>query len=437
MIQGIQPLSQDKVNNQIPRDINQEQPPEAETADAYDWLKVARPAQLPPDGAWKAWLIMAGRGFGKTRTGAETIRQWVKENRYRRIALIADTETEARHIMVEGDSGLLTLHPPEERPKYEPSKRRLTWPNGAVATIFTAENYEQLRGAQFDCVWIDELAKFRRAMEMWDQMSFGLRIGPNPRIVITTTPRPNDIIHMLLEGEGDWVTITHGTTFDNAINLSPSFIEHVQKRYEGTSMGEQELYGKVLSDVEGALWHHKMVEDLKVKDIPPLKRVVVAVDPATTSSASSHETGIVVAGVCDQGNTYVLQDLSGKFTPNQWANRAIGAYYHFKADRLVAEVNQGGDMVKTIIQGLDPRVSYKNVQAQRDKMLRAEPVLALYEQRRVFHTRFGLEALEEQMCTYVPSQTKKSPDRLDALVWAVTELVLSGAPQAPPRAWVI
>jgi phage terminase large subunit-like protein len=379
---------------------------------------------------------MAGRGFGKTRTGAETIRQWVKENRYRRIALIADTETEARHIMVEGDSGLLTVHSSEEQPKYEPSKRRLTWTNGAIATLFTAENYEQLRGAQFDCVWIDELAKFRYAMEMWDQMNFGLRIGQDPRIIVTTTPRPNDIIHMLLEGEGDWVTITRGTTFDNAANLSPSFITHIKKRYEGTSLGDQELHGHVLSDVEGALWQHKTVESLKVREIPLLKRVVVAVDPATTSSASSSETGIIVAGVCNQGHAYILQDLSGKYTPTQWANRAIGAYYNFKADRLIAEINQGGDMVKSIIHSLDPRVSYKNVHACRHKVLRAEPVLALYEQRKIFHARFGLEALEEQMCTYVPS-SKKSPDRLDALVWAVTELLLTGPPQGPPRAWVV
>lgn len=401
----------------------------------YDWLQVARPEQLPPQGDWRVWLIMAGRGYGKTRTGAETIRQWVQENRYRRIAIIANTELEARRFMVEGPTGLLAVHAPDEMPLYESSKRQLTWKNGAVASIFTASNYQRLRGAQFDCVWIDELAKFKNAMEMWEQMSFCLRLGENPRTIVTTTPRPNAIMHMLLEGEDDWVTVTRGTTFDNADNLSPHFIDHIKRQYEGTSLGEQELYGQVLSDVEGALWTHKQVESHKISSVPDLKRVVVAVDPATTSSQSSDETGIIVAGVSEQGDAYILKDLSGKYTPNQWAKKVLGAYEEYKADRIVAEVNQGGDMVENILRTLEPTVSFKKVHATRNKTLRAEPVLALYERQRVFHARQGLEKLEKQMCTYVPGQDKQSPDRLDALVWALTELLLTGPPQAPPRVW--
>lgn len=405
-------------------------------AEKYEWHRWARPNQLPPPGNWHVWLIMAGRGFGKTRTAAETIRHWVGEKRFSRIALIADTESEARDIMVEGESGLLAVHPCDQRPLYEPSKRRITWSNGAVATLFSAENYEQLRGAQFDCVWIDELAKFRYGVEVWDQMSFGLRLGPNPRILVTTTPRPTQIIHNLMQGEGNWVHVTRGTTFENADNLSPAFINHIKNQYEGTHLGEQELYGQLLTEVEGALWRHDLIESIKVTKIPPLKRIVVAVDPATTSNQSSDETGIIVAGVGEDDYAYILQDLSGKYTPNQWAKRAIETYHLHKADRVVAEVNQGGDMVKSIIHTLDPRISFKAVQATRGKVLRAEPVLALYEQRRVFHKRNGLEKLAEQMCSYVPSQNKPSPDRLDALVWAITELMLTGKSQSPPRIWV-
>jgi phage terminase large subunit-like protein len=409
---------------------------EADPLPQYDWLKVARPAQLPPDGDWKVWLIMAGRGFGKTRTGAETIRQWVMEGRYRRIALIADTATEARNIMIEGDSGLLAVHSPDEMPKYEPSKRRVTWPNGAVATVFTAENSEQLRGAQFECAWIDEFAKFRCALELWQQMNFCLRVGPDPRAIVTTTPRRISMMHQLLEAEGDWVTVTRGTTFDNAANLSPHFIKHVQQLYKGTSLGRQELYGEMLPDVEGALWNYKMIEEAKVRTVPELRRVVVAVDPAATSTKSSDETGIIVAGICALGNAYILKDLSGKYTPNAWAKQAVAAYHAHNADRIVAEGNQGGDMVQTIIHKDHPTIPYTKVTATRDKVLRAEPVLALYEQRRVFHVQTGLEKLEEQMCTYVPLESKKSPDRLDAMVWAITELLLSKPPSNIPRVWI-
>jgi predicted phage terminase large subunit-like protein len=406
-------------------------------AKQYNWPQIARPSQQVPAGHWRVWLIMAGRGFGKTRTGAETIRHWIKTGTAKRIALIGASESEVRDVMIEGVSGLLQIHPDHERPHFEPSKRRLTWPNGAVATIFSAENTEQLRGPQFDCAWVDELAKFRKAQTIWDQLNFALRLGPQPRIIVTTTPKPIPLIKELLEeAQQHKVIVTRGTTFENRANLSSSFMDHLKKKYMGTTLGQQEIEGALLESIEGALWTPALLSrtQLSIQKVPDLTRIVVAVDPAVTSHHASDETGIIVAGIDQDRKAYILQDYSHKYTPAQWAHKAIAAYYQHKADAIVAEVNQGGDLVESIIRSIDPNVAFRGVHATRGKALRAEPVMALYEQGRVKHvTTAGLTLLEEQMCTYVPGITPKSPDRLDALVWAVTELLLLNTPIPQPR----
>jgi predicted phage terminase large subunit-like protein len=341
--------------------------------------------------------------------------------------------------MIEGISGLLNVHPDHERPLFEPSKRRLTWPCGAVATLFSAQNYEQLRGPQFDCAWIDELCKFRSMTEVWDQLNFSLRLGQHPRILITTTPRPCPLLSQLMQGEGSWVHVTRGSTFDNSANLAPHFLEEIKRRYGGTRLGEQELYGHILADLEGTLWTHTLIARAQVHQLPDLRRVVVAIDPAVTSHGGSDETGLVVAGICFQGNIYVLKDGSGKYKPFEWAQKALTLYKQHQADRMVAEVNQGGDLVTTMLHSLDNSLPVKTVHASRGKVARAEPVLSLYEQGRVFHhVQGGLETLEDQLCTFQPSQSSKSPDRLDALVWAITELALSAERDPlPQRLWYL
>lgn len=399
----------------------------------FDWNSQARLKQKVPPGNWRVWMIMAGRGFGKTRTGAETIRRWVLEKRYTRIGLVGNSESEARDIMVEGVSGLLNIHHPNEQPNYEPSKRRITWKNGATATLLSAENVEQFRGPQFDAIWIDEFAKFRNAREVWDQANFCLRLGENPRMVITTTPRATEMIRTIIEAHRDWAFVTRGSTFDNGDNLSKDFLEQITRRYEGTKVGEQELYGRVLSQLEGALWSHEMIRRSLVQVHPPLRRIVIAVDPAATSHAKSDETGIIVAGICDKNEVYILKDLSGKYTPNQWAQKAVEAYTSYQANVIVAEVNQGGDLVTNVIRTCNPSVRVKTVHATQGKAIRAEPVVALYEQGRVKHLP-GLEVLETQLSEYVPGESSKSPDRMDALVWGVTELAIT-PPPTPYRIW--
>lgn len=404
----------------------------------YLWEKIARPNQLIPSGNWRTWLIMAGRGFGKTRTGAETIRQWVKQGIYKRIALIANTESEGRDVMIEGVSGLLDVHPKNERPIFEPSKRRLTWPNGAIATLFSAENTEQLRGPQFDCAWIDELAKFRTMEEVWDQLNFGLRLGPQPRVLITTTPRPSKLIKKLLDSPKEWLHITQGSTFDNAQNLSPKYLEEMKNRYEGSKLGAQELHGKILSHMEGALWTYTLIDSCKIDTVPQLQRVIVAIDPAVTSHGDSDETGIVVAGLDSNQKAFVLADLSGRYKPSTWAQKALEAFHFYQADTIVAEVNQGGDLVASMISTLDASIPFKAVHATRGKAVRAEPVASLYEQGRIFHHRFGkLEVLEDQMCSFIPASSKKSPDRMDALVWAITELCIKPQPNLQNHFWTV
>jgi phage terminase large subunit-like protein len=391
----------------------------------YDWAFWARRNQLPPHGDWFIWLVLAGRGFGKTRTGAEWVRAQVEARQVNRIALVARTASDVRDVLVEGESGILAISPPWFRPRYEPTKRRLTWPNGAVATTYSAEQPEELRGPQHDAAWCDELAAWRYP-EAWDMLMFGLRLGERPRCVVTTTPKPIKLVRGLLQRSD--VAVTRGSTYENRVNLAPPFLSQIVKRYEGTRLGRQEIAAELLDDIPGALWTRDVVERARVCEIPALRRVVVAIDPAASVSDGADETGIIAAGLGEDGHGYVLDDLSGRYAPPEWARRALALYHARHADRIVAEVNNGGDMVETVIRTLDPSASFKAVRATRGKATRAEPVAALYEQARVHHLG-AFPALEDQLCAFASDFDRGregySPDRLDALIWALTELMVA------------
>lgn len=394
----------------------------------YEWPYRARRGQLPPPGDWRVWLLLAGRGFGKTRTGAEFVRARIGAGSARRVALVAPTAADARDVMVEGESGLLAIAPPWDRPLYEPSKRRLTWPNGAIATLFSADEPERLRGPQHDLAWCDELAAWRYP-EAWDMLMFGLRLGSDPRAVVTTTPRPTKLIRSLLADPK--VVPTHGRTAENRAHLAPAFLEQIVKRYEGTRLGRQELDAEILEDMPGALWQRGTIEAARMSAVPELARVVVAIDPAASSNEHADETGIVVAGRDGSGHGYVLADASGRYAPAEWARAAITAYGAHAADRIVAEINNGGEMVEATLRMIDPNVPFRAVRAARGKAARAEPVAALYEQGRVHHVG-AFPQLEDQMCAFAPGGQGRferhrvgySPDRVDALVWALTELLV-------------
>ena len=383
-----------------------------------DWRFWARPDQIAPEGDWRVWLILAGRGFGKTRCGAEWVHEQIRQGR-ERIALVGETKADVRDVMVEGESGILATAG-RNRPLYEPSKRRLTWPNGAIGVCYSGDEPDQLRGPQHDAAWLDELAKYRCAEETWSNLDLGLRLGESPQAVITTTPRPVQIMRELVADE--LVTVTRGSTYDNLQNLAESFAKRIVERYEGTRLGRQELHAEILDDVVGALWSREMIDAHRLRETPPhFERIVVGVDPAVTSGEDADETGILVAGMI--GNRgYIVEDLSGQYTPQEWAIQAIKAYYKYNADRIVAEVNQGGDMVEHTIRTVDRNVSYKAVRAARGKILRAEPIAALYEQGRIHHCG-TFAALEDQLCMYT-HESRDSPDRLDALVWALTDLMI-------------
>lgn len=390
------------------------------------WRVKARPEQLPPDGDWAVWLILAGRGFGKTRTGAEWVSELAQSGTISRIALVAPTAADARDTMIEGESGVLAIAPNHNRPIYEPSKRRLTWPNGVIATSFSAEEPERLRGPQHGAVWADELGAWDNAQAVWDQVQFGLRLGQSPRACVTTTPKPIKLLRDLMAREGKDVVVTRGRTRDNAANLAPGFVTAIENRYGGTRLGRQELDGEYLADVPGALWQRDWIDADRVTVAPELRRIVVAVDPAVTNSENSDETGIVVAGLGKDGHAYVLSDLTGRYGPLDWAKKAVAAYRHHQADRIVAEVNNGGALVEATIRMADPHASYKEVRASRGKAVRAEPISALYEQHKVHHVG-PLSKLEDQMCSFTSdfdrARAGYSPDRVDALVWALTELI--------------
>jgi phage terminase large subunit-like protein len=383
---------------------------------AWAWEAWARPEQLPPTGDWSIWLVKAGRGFGKTRMGSEWVRSVATPGA--RIALVGATAADVRDVIIEGESGILRVCPPDERPLYEPSKRRLTWPNGAIATAYSAEEPDRLRGPQHSMAYCDEVAAWAHP-EAWDMMLMGLRLGDRPRVVATTTPRTVPLMRTIQASPG--LVVTRGRTLDNAANLAPSFLTGLMARYEGTRLGRQELEGEDLDDNPDALWSREVIDACRLREAPDLVRVVVAIDPAVTSNADSDETGIVVAGLGADGRGYVLADRSGRFKPDAWARRAVEAYHEFKADRIVAEGNQGGEMVAHVLGTVEAGLPLRIVHATRGKATRAEPIAALYEQGRVSHVG-GLPQLEDQLCTWTPGGS--SPDRLDALVWALTELML-------------
>lgn len=408
-----------------------------------DWELWARDDQLPPAAApdgrpWTTWLVLGGRGAGKTRAGAEWVRGLAlgrppfADRPVGRIALVAETMTDVREVMVEGISGLLAIHGDDGRPQWEPSRRRLAWPNGAVAQGFSAEDPESLRGPQFGAAWCDELGKWKRADAAFDMLQFGLRLGDHPRQMITTTPRPTALLKRLVADPS--TAVTRASTAENAFHLAPGFLSRVLGRYGGTRLGRQELDGEIIEDRADALWSRGALETLREEAAPALARIVVAVDPPASSRAGADACGLVAAGVDGAGVVHVLADETEQgLRPAQWAAKAVALYKRFSADAVVAEVNQGGEMVRAVLAEVDPAVPVIQVRATRGKYLRAEPVAALYEQRRVRHAD-AFPALEDEMCDFGPDglTSGRSPDRLDALVWAVTALAL-GPREAAPR----
>ncbi|WP_439525781.1 DNA-packaging protein [Roseovarius mucosus] len=402
----------------------------------------ALPHQLPPSGDWRTWVIMGGRGAGKTRAGAEWVRSEVEgarpmdTGRCKRIALVGETIDQVREVMIFGESGILACSPPDRRPEWQATRKRLIWPNGAVAQAFSAHDPEGLRGPQFDGAWVDELAKWKRARETWDMLQFGLRLGEAPRVCVTTTPRNVGVLKDILATPS---TVTSSApTEANRAHLAESFLDEVRARYAGTRLGRQELDGLLIDEAEDALWSPAMLEAARVDTLPEFDRVVVAVDPPVSGHAASDECGIIVVGAITRGpvqdwRAYVLADASvSAASPARWARAVIRARELWGAERVVAEVNQGGDLVEQVIRQVDPLVPLRKVHASRGKVARAEPVAALYEQGRVHHAR-GLGTLEDQMCAMTARgyEGRGSPDRVDALVWALTDLIVE-----PASKWV-
>ncbi len=396
------------------------------TAGLYtDWLTQARAKQLTPQGDWNIWLILAGRGWGKTRTGATDSLLYALRNPESQVAIVTPTFGDLRRVAFEGPSGILKMLPKDALLRgrgqgYNASASEIRLYNGSKIMGFSASEPDRLRGPQFHRAWCDELAAWRYP-ETFDQLMFGLRLGHKPQCIITTTPKPTPIIRTLM-GRDDCI-ITTGSTFENSDNLAASTLTMLKAKYEGTTLGRQELYAEVIDAMEGALWTPRLIEDkrLRVLEENKITNVLVALDPAVTSGDNSDETGIVVVGKDANNEYYVLEDKSGKYKPDQWGTVAIDLYYQWDADRIVAEVNNGGDLVKGLIRTLDPEARYKSVHATRGKMVRAEPVAALYEQGRVHHVGVFPE-LETQMCTYTGDRPNPSPDRLDALVWGLSEI---------------
>lgn len=399
----------------------------------YWWDAWARGEQLAPDGDWYCWLILAGRGWGKTRAGAEFVRRRVESGKFGRIALIGETAADVRDVMIEGESGLLAISPPWFYPTYEPSRRRLTWPNGAIATTYSGEEPDQLRGPQHDTAWADELAKWRYGQEAWDNLEMGLRLGPCPQVVVTTTPRPIPLIKMLKADEGTVMPTANMDTYQNIHNVSPVFIKRVIRRYEGTRLGRQELRAEILDDNPDALWRREeMIERHRVRLAPAFVRVAVAIDPS--GSSTGNEAGIIAGGVGPDGHAYIVEDASLQGSPNQWGNAGVTLYLKHEADAIVGEVNFGGEMVETIVHSVAKdrgvRVTYRPVRASRGKYLRAEPVSRLYEQGLVHHVGM-FPRLEDEQCQWTPGQA--SPNRLDALVWLLTFLMLRKGDDGEPE----
>ncbi|GHT88293.1 DNA-packaging protein [Alphaproteobacteria bacterium] len=398
------------------------------------WGEIARESQKLPDGDWALWMILAGRGFGKTRTGAENIMELINSGKYKRIAIIGKTIGEAKTIMVEGISGLLSTSIAQKmfnnledktededviKFKYYKSKNQIAWKNGAVAYIIGADNYESMRGLQFDLIWIDEFAKFRHPEEIWIQIMFTLRLGEDPKCIMTTTPRPLEILKELAEDKK--THLTKGSTFDNETNLSARFIEAMKVKYSETRCGQQELFGELILEKENTVWKQENIRYREI-DCADLDRVVIGVDPAVSCSKNSDETGIIVAGIGNDERIYVLEDLSGKHSPPAWAKIVCNAFYNYSASSVIVETNNGGDLVSEMIRTIQPDIPINPTKAIRGKVARAEPISFLYESRKVFHTKRFIE-LEKQMCSLsYDEKATLSPDRVDALVWAIQGL---------------
>lgn len=383
--------------------------------DSPDWHATqARPEQVPPTGDWRTWLILAGRGWGKTRTGAE----WLRKERHNapRMAIIAPTFADARDICIEGESGLRSICKQGEIVKWNRSIGEIEFDNGAQVKLFSGDKPDRLRGPQHYSIWFDELAAFQYIQEAWDMAMFGLRLGANPRAVVTTTPRPLPLIKRLLSDAKTHVT--RGSTYDNRANLAPQFFDDIVTRYEGTRLGRQELNAELIDDVEGALWTRSMIEANRVTKLENPVTIVVGVDPKANAEAES-ETGIIAAALCEDGKIYIIDDASINDLPDRWARQVVSTFHKWKGDRVIAEVNQGGDMVISTLRTVEPNLPITRVQATKGKYTRAEPISALYEQGKVRHVG-AFPKLEDQMCTWLPGED--SPDRLDAMVWAVTNL---------------
>ena len=410
---------------------------------ARDFITLAHQHQETPafangGGPWTTWLVLGGRGAGKTRLGAEWVRAVANgtapyaDQRCFNIALVGETAHDAREVMIEGPSGLLQISPRDERPLWMPTRRRLEWPSGAIGMVFSAEDPEQLRGPQFDAAWCDELAKWTYVEATFDMLQFGLRLGLRPRQLITTTPRPIPLIKRLVADPR--TAVTRAPTHANAAHLSPAFLDEVLARYAGTRLGRQEIDGEIIEERSDALWTRGMIEAARVSSAPPLRRIVVGIDPPGSGRPGADSCGIVAAGIAEDGCIYVLEDATVEgLSPHGWASRAVALYHRRKADSLVAEVNMGGDMVRAVIQQVDANVPLRTVHATRGKWLRAEPVAMMYQQGKVKHVEPPLQALEDEMCDFGLGglSSGASPDRLDALVWAVTELTARGARIGP------
>lgn len=397
----------------------------------------ALPHQLPPEGAWRTWLIMGGRGAGKTRAGAEWVRSMVEGDRpgdpgrARHVALVGETQDQVREVMIFGESGILACSPPDRRPVWNATRRMLIWPNGAEAQVFSAHDPDSLRGPQFDAAWVDELAKWRKAEETWDMLQFALRLGSHPQQVVTTTPQNVAVLKAIMRNPS--TVMTHAPTEANRAYLAQSFLDEVYRRYGGDLTGARELDGRLIEDIEGALWTMALLERAQGSVPAALNRIVVAIDPPVSGKETADECGIVVFGAVTEGEVrdwrgVVLEDATIRGSATDWARAAVEAFHRHGADRMVAEVNQGGELVADMLRQVDPLIPLKCVHASKGKTARAEPVAALYEQGRIAHVK-GLQRLEEQMMQMGRSGFvgKGSPDRVDALVWAVTEAMLEPA----------
>lgn len=408
----------------------------------HDWTFWGRPTQQEPQEHYFCWLCLAGRGWGKTKTGAMWVRRRVERARDRkspiRIALVAETAADARDVMVEGDSGILASSHPDFTPIYQPSRRRVIWPDGSIAQTFSGDEPGQLRGPQFHYAWVDELAKYTYPDDTWDNLEFGLRLGDEPQVIVTTTPRPIPIVVTLYDDP--LTVVTAGSSYENIGNLAPTYIKRVIQKYEGTRLGQQEIHAQILRDVPGALWTMEMIQGTRVNpgEVPKMTRFSVGVDPAMSSEDSANETGIVVVGLGENGHGYVFRDASGVYSPYKWAQRACKEYHHWGATRVVGESNNGGDLVGINVHSYDPTVKFRKVFAEQSKGKRAEPIALLWEQGKM-HMVGNYPEMESQMTLTTVDEYlgPGSPDRMDAMVWAARDIMLGTSTSYAAKDYVI